>query len=394
MSLQIAEEYLSKNYLFKYNEVSLQIEVTNKKDKKTEVLNEDILYIELLRNGIKIGIGTLISLIKTIANDNKYNPITFYFKRIKSKKVKPKALKLFIESLEFSDENEKDVFLTQFIKWLARAYKTAINDDYHNKQCLVFTGGQNIGKTGLVRFLCPKELKEYYAENFPAGDKDAKILLAQNFLINLDELSGLQRKEITELKSIFSKGYIKERLPYDRRTTQISRKCAFLGTTNEVEILEDTTGNVRWLVFNLKSIDWKKINKINIEDIWRLAIDIAENNELEMTREELKENEERNKQFRKMTYEEQLINRYIEEGTEELMTTSEILDEFSLWSSQKLNLYVLGRILKSSKANRLMCPKTKLYKYNFNYTNEFKSKKGTANISFEPYTSKDTGTGI
>lgn len=376
MSLRPAEEYLKRHYDFSFNELSLQIEVTNKKTKQTEILDEDILFIELIRKGLKTPIGTLISLIKTISKENTKDPLKDYFKAIKKIKTDLKPLEDLTEAIEFKNKEDKEFFKLQFIKWMARAYKTATSEAEHNKQCLVFTGPQNIGKTGLARFLCPKELTPYYAENFPAGDKDAKILLAQNFLINLDELSSLQRKEITELKAIFSKAYVKERLPYDRRTTQIPRRCSFLGTTNELEILEDTTGNVRWIVFYIKKINWKKINKIDINKLWKIALDIAENKEAEMTAEELKENEERNKEFRKTTYEEDLIIRFTEEGEEQFMTTSEVLEELSLITQQKLNINTLGRVLRNSHAIRKMCSKTKTYRYSFNWSNEYNKKRG------------------
>ena len=96
-------------------------------------------------------------------------------------------------------------------------------------------------------------------------DKDARILLCKNFLINLDELSSLAKKEINTLKSYFSKDQINERLPYDRKNTILPRISSFIGSTNRDTFLDDETGSVRWLCFQITGINWNYRQEINID---------------------------------------------------------------------------------------------------------------------------------
>lgn len=127
---------------------------------------------------------------------------------------------------------------------MVRTVKCAVEPNYFNKQALIICHkAQNSGKSTWCRFLCPPELSNYIAEDI-SNDKDARILLCKNFLINLDELSSLTKKDVNSLKAFFTKTVINERLPYDRKSTIINRICSFIGSTNMSEFLNDETGSV------------------------------------------------------------------------------------------------------------------------------------------------------
>ena len=64
---------------------------------------------------------------------------------------------------------------------------------------------QNMGKSTWCRNLRPVILSEYIAEDMGGSDKNSRLLLCENFLINLYELAALARKEINQLKSQLSK---------------------------------------------------------------------------------------------------------------------------------------------------------------------------------------------
>ena len=115
---------------------------------------------------------------------------------------------------------------------LIRSIACSLNNSIVNKQCFILVHDkQNSGKTTFLRFLCSEPLKKYYSENLTL-DKDGNISLCENFIINLDELSTLQKKEITALKSILSKQYDKSRLLFDSRAVSRSRTANFIGSNN------------------------------------------------------------------------------------------------------------------------------------------------------------------
>ena len=57
--------------------------------------------------------------------------------------------------------------------------------------------------------LCPPSLLRYYSEEINITDKDGRLALANNFLINLDELKIYGGRDINGLKSFLSKERIK-----------------------------------------------------------------------------------------------------------------------------------------------------------------------------------------
>jgi len=220
-------------------------------------------------------------------------------------------------------------FERHFKKWMVRSIKCALEDHYCNKNAIILVHEQqNSGKTTFIRFLCPPVLKNYMAENI-SFDKDSLIALIENFIINLDELATFTRVEINALKSILSKSFVKERHPFERKAKKLPRRASFIGSTNMTEFLTDPTGNVRWIPFEITGIDWNYSRIIRIDDAWAQAYSLYKAGFIcDVTAEEVKENEEENKQFTLVSSEMELLMKYYTPGTKEdhdlFRTTGEI----------------------------------------------------------------------
>lgn len=175
----------------------------------------------------------------------------------------------------------------------------------HNKQ--------NSGKSTFCRFLCPSKLSNYIAEDI-ATDKDSRILIVKNLLINLDELASISKKDINSLKAMFSKIQINERLPFDKKNSIIKRRCSFVGSTNQTQFLTDETGSVRWLCFEIDSIDWQYSKKIDMNKVYSQALHLYNDSsfEMELSPTDIKENEIRNSAYQMLTVERELIQTYFE----------------------------------------------------------------------------------
>lgn len=212
---------------------------------------------------------------------------------------------------------------------MVRAIKCALEDHYCNKNAIILVHEQqNSGKTTFIRFLCPSVLKNYMAENI-SFDKDSLIALIENFIINLDELATFTKVEINALKSILSKSFVKERHPFERKAKKLPRRASFIGSTNMTEFLTDPTGNVRWIPFEITGIDWNYSNIICIDDAWAQAYSLYKAGFVcDVTAEEVKENEEENRQFTLISSEMEMLMKYYTPGTKEdhdlFRTTGEI----------------------------------------------------------------------
>ncbi len=351
----IVENYLSKHYDLKFNSISLQIEISIKTKNEWEVLNENDIWLELQKKKIKISMSSFIAILKSNYIQN-YNPIKDYFETLSKWDGKTDFVKKYSEYIILDEEENKSQFEYHFKKWCVRAVKCVLIDDYFNKQAFVITDngfGQNIGKTSWCRFLCPPILSNYIAQDIPENEKDARILFAKNFLVNLDELSSLSKKEINKLKSYFSLDKINDRLPYDKKNSIIPRIASFIGSTNMSTFLQDETGSVRWLCFVVKSINWNYKKEFNIDDLWSQVYHLANDcNFVEtMTSEDLKINELRNEKFQIITSEIELLRKYfyvtndIHESTH--FTATDILNKLNLVTfGIRLNPVSIGRAIK------------------------------------------------
>lgn len=335
----IAIQYLEENHELRFNAISLDIEIKKKHDNNWKSCNEDSLWLEMQMENIKIPQQSLIAILKSDFVPV-YNPLKNYFENLLGWDGQD-YIQQFAGYVTLDETENRQQFEYHFKKWCVRAVKCALIDGYFNKQAFVLTDdgiGQNIGKTSWCRFLCPPALSEYIAQDIPENEKDARILFAKNFLINLDELAGLSRKEINKLKSYFTLDKINERLPYDRKNSIIPRVASFIGSTNMSTFLQDETGSVRWLCFIVKSIDWNYRNVFDINKLWAQAYTLSKDNTFvsEMTRDDIRNNEARNEKFQVVSPEADLIREHIAPAKNsvcvgaEFLTSTKILQYLTL----------------------------------------------------------------
>jgi predicted P-loop ATPase len=344
------ESYLSEYFSFRFNEINGNIEFKNHDGKNWEELNEFNIYRKLKLQDIKAGFNDLIFLLKSDFVE-KYNPIAEYFGSLNPWKEGDEDN---IQKLcGYVKTKQPQRFEKHFKKWLVRAIKCAVEDDYCNKNAIILVGEkQNTGKTSIIRFLVPPALKDYTTENI-SFDKDSLIALIENIVINLDELATFTKVEINALKSILSKSFIKERHPFERKAKKLPRRASFIGSTNQSEFLTDPTGNVRWLPFEITGIDWNYSKEINIDTIWAQAYTLYKSSfPCDITAEEVKENEEANKQFTMVTVEMELLMKYYQPGTKEEHDVFKTTGEVEIILREKTNNLIkisnaqLGRAFK------------------------------------------------
>ena len=360
-----SEDFLKKYYDFRYNTVSLDIEVSKKNANKFTVVNENQLFVTMNKSGIKVGMDKLICILKSDFVPL-YNPVTTYFTTLPKWDGKEDHIANLAMHLHAEQPTQLHV---QFKKWLVRCVRCAMEPGYYNKQAFILVHSkQNSGKTTFCRFLCPPVLSNYIAENI-SDDKDSRIALVKNFLINLDELSSLARHEINSLKAIFSKDCINERLPYDRKNSIIPRLANFIGSTNMAEFLADETGSVRWLCFEIHKIDWNYKQTIDINKVWAQAYTLyTQGFSADMSAADVHENESRNAKFQQRSTEAELIPQHLTptvftDPLATFMTASDVLVYLTIHTPLKLNKVMIGRAMPLCGFSRVKDSKSDRYGY-------------------------------
>lgn len=338
------EQFIEENYQIRYNIISNEIEykVLNVPNSTFVTLNENNIFRQLKNNHINITLTNMFSLLKSDFVPL-HNPFEEYFTSLPEW---DKSTDYILNLCKKIRCKEQVRFNLHFKKMLVRTVACALIDSVFNKQAFILVHEkQNSGKSTFCRWLCPPKLQDYITENIGL-DKDSMISLAENFIINLDELATLSKVEINHLKSVFSKVNVKIRRPYERRTVIVPRRASFFGSTNNGEFLTDYTGSVRWLCFEIDEIDWSYNSEIEIDMIWSQAYFLWKSNfKYELSQDEIKENEIANKRFHVTTPEMEIIQKYIEpgvKGDDEFMTASEVQEYISHFYTSNIKITHIG----------------------------------------------------
>lgn len=163
---------------------------------------------------------------------------------------KPRLDTLFIDTLGVEDD-PAGYSRAVTRRWLVGAVKRVYEPGCKFEMVPMLTGAQGIGKSTLVRRLATPMF-------FNGGlrgmkDKDDKINLLGNWIIELGEITAFKRSTIEDIKQFISDQEDKYREPYGKLSVPHPRKSVFIGTTNESEFLKDSTGNRRFFPLKCSS---------------------------------------------------------------------------------------------------------------------------------------------
>jgi len=142
-------------------------------------------------------------------------------------------------------------------KWLVAMVAGWVDDTVVNNVILVLIGEQGSYKTTWFNYLLPPELKQYFYTKTNANrmGRDDLLTLAQYGLVCCEELDTMRPSELNQLKAAVTMPSIDERAAYAHFHEHRPHIASFCGTGNTVQFLSDSTGNRRWLPFEIESIE-------------------------------------------------------------------------------------------------------------------------------------------
>ncbi len=140
---------------------------------------------------------------------------------------------------------------------------------------LMLSGPQGVGKSTFFRILALKQ--EYFNDSLSSMDsKDAAMALSNAWIVELAELATFARtfSGVDGIKQFLTTQVDKIRVPYGKYVEELPRHCIFVGSTNRLEFLADSTGNRRFIVLDMhKHLFKKSITKDShqLEDLVKKA---------------------------------------------------------------------------------------------------------------------------
>lgn len=203
----------------------------------------------------------IMDALTIVANNNRFNPVCDELNRIaidyKPEEYKGAIRRLLVEYMGVDDTDyHYEVMKTFMLGAICRVFFPGCKFDY----TIILYGAQGFGKSEFVRrlALCP----EWFNDNFNTLDGDkASEKLAGMWILELAELKALKSSKDSEsIKAFLTSRYDTYRAPYQRRTEQRPRMCVFTGTTNNMNVFVDKTGNRRfWPIITQKGKQTKDI---------------------------------------------------------------------------------------------------------------------------------------
>ena len=238
-------------------------------------------------------------------------------------------------------------------KWLVAAVATWMSDLSSNHEIFVLIGAQGIYKTTFFRHLLPPQLRMYFWENAhnSFSSKDDHLALAENCLVEIEEIDLQSPRDISELKALATSEKVKERRPYARFREEKQRLASFCGSGNQERFLSDETGNRRWLCHKVDHIDDPRTWGLDYDQLYaQLRDELRQGFRYWFDPDEQRRVERQNEAFRIESDEEQLIRSRLRRpsaGEKVTLMNSGMICQF-------LNGGVVGRGLSTRKVGIIM----------------------------------------
>ena len=136
---------------------------------------------------------------------------------------------------------------------------------------LVLEGAQGAGKSQLAAKLAVRDEWFCGSLDLKSDDKVKAELLSRAWIVECQELDGMNKTTSQNLKKFLSTAVDMFRPAYARNTTEFRRHCIILGTTNEATYLRDLTGNRRIWPVEVGEIDLARFT-VDVDQLWAEAV--------------------------------------------------------------------------------------------------------------------------
>lgn len=171
---------------------------------------------------------------------------------------------------------DKDGIFSLYIrKWLVGAVTKILGKRKGEQNpMLVLDGKQGIGKSRFSWWLCSGIPQYYKTSPIYPDNKDHVIDSVSHFIWEVEELgSTIRRADREALKAFITRENASFRPPYGKYEISKPVTCNYIGTiNNESGFLSDPTGNRRFRVCTIQSIDWNYSKNIDVNQIWAQAV--------------------------------------------------------------------------------------------------------------------------
>ena len=152
--------------------------------------------------------------------------------------------------------SDKPVWVTGFHRWMLAMAAQWMN---LGGQCanavdpLLVSTQQGRCKSTFCSILLPEELQKFYIDKFDlTSESGCEQKLSLFGLVNMDEFDRYSVRSMATLKNLMQLKKLNFRKSHRSYYSQLPRIASFIGTSNQKELLTDTTGSRRFLCVEVK----------------------------------------------------------------------------------------------------------------------------------------------
>ena len=226
------------------------------------------------------GFDTLFAAVTDAALDNKRDPVRDYFDSLTwDGEARVRTWLMVYAGGQDLTEVEggpplSGLYSAYATKWMlsvvARAYEPGCKVD----TMLVLMGDQGAMKSTLLKTIAPPSTNgkaSFGQVVIDPKDKDSVLRVSKHAIAEWSEMAGLSKREQDSIKGYLSQEVDEIRAPYERGDMHIPRRVVFAATTNEDDILRDTTGSRRYWPIPVGKIDIQSLQE-DRDQLWAEAV--------------------------------------------------------------------------------------------------------------------------
>ncbi len=368
--------FLDGAALLRYNVISQCVETTELDDQLRSTgrwiplddRRENTLYQEMY--ALKPVQQSMMHAVINSEYVPEYNPFEFYLSRLPRWNQRDDFLMELSLSVNVKGDADEQILFYQCLKkWLVGMVAGWLNPEVVNHQILVFIGQQGAYKTTWFNYLLPPELRRYFytKTNATRMDKDDRLKLTQYGLVCCEELDTMSGRELNQLKAAVTMPAVDERPAFHHYVEHRHHIASFCGTGNNAQFLSDTTGNRRWLPFEVENIVSPREQPFNYEGIYKQAYWLYQNGfQYWFSANELERLSRHNQGYETPKTEEELVLLFFRKPysheADAFMPVGRALQILSGYSSVKLSVVKLGQAFRKLGFEQKRCAAANGYK--------------------------------